>query len=133
MCFKWAVKFFTSSPDIPKRNQVECINTFLKVCLAVFHNQDHTEWDRDLELINASLNSAIHDSTGSPPSLPFLGYHLPHPYSKDVGSKFIPKFLGPFQIYKFLAKNAVILCTVGTSCGFRKVHVSHLKRYFARV
>ncbi|KAJ8878884.1 hypothetical protein PR048_019483, partial [Dryococelus australis] len=34
----------------------------------------------------------------------------------DLGSKFIPKYLGPFVISKFLGHNAVLLSVPGGTC-----------------
>ncbi|KAJ8882089.1 hypothetical protein PR048_018577, partial [Dryococelus australis] len=158
-CFKWNVKYFILSPYFHKGNQVKCFDKNLKACLTIFYKQGHTRWDRDLDFINIGFNSAVHNSTGSPPSLPLLGCPLSHPFplldgvtehlldatydaaacldegrvappfvvgdpvlckdfvsadsGRDIGSKFIPKFVDPFRISKFLNYNMAMLCPEG--------------------
>lgn len=94
MCFRWAMKYFTSSPYFPKGNMVERFNRNLKACLTIFYNKDHALWDRDIDLINLGFNAAIHDTTGVPPYLPFLGRHPSHPLLNIWG---LPGLLPPLS------------------------------------
>ncbi|KAJ8873127.1 hypothetical protein PR048_026744 [Dryococelus australis] len=46
---------------------------------------------------------------------------------RDVGSKFLPKFTGPFIITKLMGNNTVLLSHPGATREYRKSHMLHLK------
>ncbi|KAJ8881427.1 hypothetical protein PR048_017908 [Dryococelus australis] len=64
--------------DAPKKQVAYALSRMYD--LADFeNNEDHTLEDQDLDVINVGFNSALHNSIGNPPSLPFLSRPLSPP------------------------------------------------------
>lgn len=79
MCFRWGVKHVRTAPYHPSPNHVERFHRNLKTALQIYHHDNQSSWDANLHLLTLGFNTATHESTGSTPSLLFLGRDLLHP------------------------------------------------------
>lgn len=76
---KWNVKQTFTTPFHPQANPAERVNRNLKAMLRAYCREDHTRWDRNLDLLCFALNSAQNEATGYSPAELFLGRQMRSP------------------------------------------------------
>lgn len=79
MCLKYGIRQVTTTPYYPCPSHAERANKNIKTAIRIFHSDNHTEWDKNIQFFQIAFNSAQHRSTGLSPAQLFLGREIQQP------------------------------------------------------
>jgi len=76
MCFRWGIGHLPTTPDYLQSSLAERVHRNLKSALKIYHHESQNLWNDILPWLGLGLNTAVHESTCSPPDVLFLGREM---------------------------------------------------------